>query len=70
MTRSATRRVSTVQVEKSLPPAPSKDNSGDPRPPLPASLIPWYWRLALFLWCTSFVILLLYEWLAGIIKAW
>jgi hypothetical protein len=70
MTRSATRRAGAVQVEKTPQPAPTKDNSKDSRQQLPASLIPWSWRLALFLWCTSFVVLLLYEVLAGIIKAW
>ena len=70
MTRSATRRGSAVQVEKSPPTTPSKDDAGDSRQQLPSSLIPWYWRLALFLWVTSFAFLLLYEWLAGLIKAW
>jgi hypothetical protein len=70
MTRSAARRIGAVQVDKSPPPAPGKDNSGEPPQQLPASDIPWYWRLVLFLWCTSFVALMLYEWLDGIRKAW
>jgi hypothetical protein len=71
MTRSA-RRTSAVQVEKSLPPAPPPEDGADDTlaSPPPGSGVPWYWRLALFLWATSFAFLLLYEWLAGIIKAW
>jgi hypothetical protein len=68
MTRSAARR-GTIQTEKSPPPPP--DHPDDERSPLPpAEAVPWQWRLALFLWGTSFAFLLLYEWLAGIIKAW
>jgi hypothetical protein len=70
MTRSAARRSSDVQAEKSLPPAPSDHSSGNPSDPLPASVVPWNWRLVLFFWATSFAFLLLYEWLAGILKAW
>jgi hypothetical protein len=29
----------------------------------------WGWRLALFLWATSFAFLLAYEWLAALFKA-
>jgi hypothetical protein len=70
MTRSAAHRASAVQVEKSPPPIPSNSGSGGAPATPPASSVPWYWRLALFLWATSFAFLLLYEWLAGIIKAW
>lgn len=70
MTRSAARRSSDVQAEKSLPPTPSLHSSGNSSEPLPASEVPWTWRLVLFLWTTSFAFLLLYEWLAGILKAW
>ena len=70
MTRSAARRSSDVQAEKSLPPAPSAPSSGNPSEPPPVSVVPWNWRLVLFLWATSFAFLLLYEWLAGILKAW
>jgi hypothetical protein len=72
MTRSAARRASAVQVEKSLPPAPSSSDETDASPASPPSAmgVPWYWRLALFLWATSFAFLFLYEWLAGLIKAW
>lgn len=69
MTRSASRRTSDVQAEKSASPMHSATSSGNTPEPLPASTIPWYWRLALFLWATSFVFLLLYEWLAGLLKA-
>lgn len=66
MTRSAAHRASAVPMDKSLPSMPSDAGSASP----PTSVVPWYWRLALFLWATSFAFLLLYEWLAGIIKAW
>jgi hypothetical protein len=72
MTRSAARRASAVQMEKSLPPGPPSEGDADDSlaSPQSASGVAWYWRLALFLWGTSFAFLLLYEWLAGIIKAW
>ena len=72
MTRSAVRRASAVQVEKSRPPGPSSEGEADNSlaSPPSASGVAWYWRLAMFLWGTSFAALLLYEWLAGIIKAW
>ncbi len=66
MTRSSAQRSSAVQVEKSPPSLPS--DGGPPSPP--TSVVPWYWRLALFMWAVSYVCLLLYEWLAGIIKSW
>ena len=69
MTRSAARRTSAVQTEKALLPMHSAPNSSDARQPAPASTVPWYWRLFLFLWITSFAFMLAYEWLAGIIKA-
>jgi len=65
MTRSAARRTSAVQAEKSSPPMLSDNSSGPPQESLPASAIPWYWHLVLFLWATSFVFMLLYEWLTG-----
>lgn len=64
MTRSA-HRSSAVQVEKSLPSIPSASGSSPA-----SSAVPWNWRLALFLWTTSYVCLLGYEWLAGLIKSW
>ena len=73
MTRSAARRFGAVQVDKSLPPKPSSQgeaNESSTAPPPSSSGVAWYWRLAMFLWITSFAFLLLYEWLAGIIKAW
>jgi hypothetical protein len=69
MTRSAARRTSAVQAEKSSLPAPSAASSSEMREPLPAPAVAWYWRLALFLWLTSFAFLFLYEWLAAILKA-
>jgi hypothetical protein len=70
MTRSAAHRTGAVQVDKSMPSISS--DGGEPARPeaSPASGVAWYWRLALFLWTTSFACLLLYEWLAGLIKAW
>jgi hypothetical protein len=67
MTRSAARRANAVQVEKSLPPASDETDDALAAPPS-ASAVSWYWRLALFLWGTSYVFLSLYEWLAGLIK--
>jgi hypothetical protein len=69
MTRFAARRTSAVQAEKASPPTLGADPAPDSRGPLPAPVVPWYWRLALFLWVTSFAFLFLYEWLAGILKA-
>jgi hypothetical protein len=69
MTRSAARRTSAVQAEKSSLPMPSAASFNDTRQPPPASAVPWYWRLFLFLWITSFAFMLLYEWLAGIVRA-
>jgi hypothetical protein len=34
------------------------------------SSVPWFWRFVLFMWITSFAALLLYEWLAAILKSW
>ena len=72
MTRSAARRASAVQVDKSLPPGPPSEGEADDSlsSPPSASGVAWYWRLVMFLWGTSFAFLLLYEWLAGIINAW
>lgn len=72
MTRSPARRASAVQINKSLPSEPSSEARTDDSPASQRSSpgVAWYWRLAMFLWVTSFAFLLLYEWLAGIIKAW
>jgi hypothetical protein len=68
MTRSFARRGHAVQVEKSSPPDTARHP--DPPPSPTASAVPWYWQIALFLWITSYAGLFIYEWLAGIIKAW
>jgi len=68
MTRSTARRPGAVQAEKSIPPAPTADASVGAPISAPASGVPWYWQLVMFLWITSFVGLLLYEWLAGLFK--
>lgn len=72
MTRSAARRPHTVQADKSHTPAsPAFDHAPEDTGSTPATATtPWYWRLVLFLWLTSFIFLLLYEWLAGILKSW
>lgn len=70
MTRSAARRASAVQVDKSLPSGPPVEGEVEDSLVSSTSGVAWYWRLAMFLWGTSFAFLLLYEWLAGIIKAW
>lgn len=69
MSRSAARRTSAVQAEKSSPPMLSDNSPAAPQEPLPASTLSWTWRLVLFLWGTSFAFLFLYEWLAGILKS-
>ena len=73
MSRSASRRSSSVQAEKTLPPvAPHTDHPTDERSGTTgkAPLIPWTWRIVLFLWATSLAFLFLYEWLAAIVKNW
>jgi hypothetical protein len=72
MTRSAARRHGAVQADKSLPPAPPAfdHDRDDPYAAPASSATPWYWRFVMFLWLTSFVFLLAYEWLAGILKSW
>lgn len=69
MSRSAARRTGAVQAEKSSQPMLSDNSAADPQESLPASNVPWFWRLVVFLWVTSFAFLLLYEWLAGILRA-
>jgi hypothetical protein len=73
MTRSAARRTSAVQAEKTMSPAsPATEHRPDDplAMPAPATGMTWYWRLVMFLWTTSFIFLMLYEWLAGIVKSW
>jgi len=71
MTRSATRRSGAVQPEKSPHPAPPVAPSDTPSTPATMrSNAPWFWRFVLFIWITSFAALLLYEWLAAILKSW
>jgi hypothetical protein len=69
MTRSAARRPVQVQADKPPIPPPSPANSDGPVPPLaPAAGMSWQWRTVMFLWTTSFLFLLLYEWLTGLLK--
>jgi hypothetical protein len=70
MSRSAARRTNAVQVDKSLPPESPRSPDEPLGAPNPESNVPWYWRLVLFIWGTSFASLLAYELLAGLIKAW
>ena len=69
MNRPPPRRSSQVQPEKPAPPPPPAEG---PPPgegaPAAAPRLHWGWRLALFLWGTSFVFLLLYDVLAGIFR--
>lgn len=71
MTRSVARRAHAVQLEKSPPPDTVRRPDAPPPPePHKGYAVPWYWQIVLFLWLTSYVGLFLYEWLAGILKAW
>jgi hypothetical protein len=69
MTRPAPRHSSQVQPEKPAPPPPPAEG---PPPgegaPAAAPRLHWGWRLALFLWFTSFLFLLLYDVLSGVIR--
>jgi hypothetical protein len=60
------QRSSQVQPEKPAPAAPPVEE----KPPAPAAVprLHWGWRLALFLWATSFVFLLLYDVLSGLFR--
>jgi hypothetical protein len=70
MTRSVTRRLHPVQLEKaSLTDAPRRADASSSSPRT-GSAVPWYWQTVMFFWVTSFLGLLIYEWLAGIFKAW
>ena len=65
------RRSSQVQPEKPAPPAPPAEGPPPEEGPPPPAAVPrlhWGWRLALFLWVTSFIFLLLYDVLAGVFR--
>ena len=66
MNRPPPRPSTQVQSEKPAPPAPPAE--GPPRDEGPAPRLHWGWRLALFLWFTSFLFLLLYDVLSGIFR--
>jgi hypothetical protein len=70
MNRPPPRRSSQVQPEKPAPPAPPAEGPppGEGPPPAAAPRLHWGWRLALFLWFTSFLFLLLYDVLSGIFR--
>jgi hypothetical protein len=72
MNRPPPRRSSQVQPEKPAPPAPPAEGPppGEGPPPAPAAAprLHWGWQLALFLWATSFLFLLLYDVLSGIFR--
>ncbi len=71
MTRSVAHRAHSVQLEKASPTMETArpSNFGAPAS-RPTSGAPWFWQIVMFLWITSFLGLLIYEWLAGLIKAW
>jgi hypothetical protein len=67
MNRPPPRRSAQVQPEKPAPPAPPPAEGpppGEGPPPAAAPRLHWGWRLALFLWVTSFLFLMLYDVLA------
>jgi hypothetical protein len=66
MNRPPPRRSSQVQPEPPAPPAPPAEAppGEGPTGPAAAPRLHWGWRLALFLWVTSFLFLLLYDLLA------
>jgi hypothetical protein len=74
MARSAPRRPAQGQQDRPEVPARQGEQAAGPPQgadaanPGPAPLH-WGWRLALFLWATSFAFLLAYELLAAVFKA-
>jgi hypothetical protein len=70
MTRSVAHRTHAVQLEKSSSPETARRTESSPPTPRAPSVVPWYWQIVMFLWITSYLGLLLYEWLVGILKAW
>jgi len=72
MNRPPPRRSSQVQPEKPAPPAQPAAEGPPPGegPPGPAAVprLHWGWRLAMFLWVTSFFFLLLYDVLSGLYR--
>ncbi len=71
MTRSVAHRAHSVQLEKASSPTDTARPLNPTAPASrPASGAPWFWQIVMFLWITSFLGLLIYEWLAGLIKAW
>lgn len=71
MTRRAIRRSSPIQAEKPLPSAPAASLPRSEEPP-PLDTAPgrtWNWRLVMFIWTTSFVLLFLYELLSALLRS-
>jgi hypothetical protein len=72
MNRPPPRRSSQVQPEKPAPPAPPPAEGAPPGegppPPATAPRLHWGWQLAVFLWVTSFLFLLLYDVLSGVFR--
>jgi hypothetical protein len=72
MKQAATKRqpVSTDGVLAHRPAAPAPSETSEPpattTPTAETSRLSWGWRLALFIWGTSFVFLFLYELLANL----
>jgi hypothetical protein len=71
MTRRAIRRTTPIQTEKPLPPAPTASVPRSEEPPAlePVTGRTWNWRLVMFIWTTSFVLLFLYELLSALLRS-
>jgi hypothetical protein len=70
MARPAPRRPAQGQQDRSEAQARQGEQAAPPGAEAPvAPPLHWGWRLALFLWATSFVFLLAYELLAAVFKA-
>jgi hypothetical protein len=71
MSRSVAHRAHSVQTEKLSPSIdPVRPTEAANPVARPGSGLPWFWQIVMFLWITSFLGLLAYEWLWGLIKAW
>jgi hypothetical protein len=57
-----------MQPDKPAAPQAEAPPAAPVSPSAPPPRLGWGWRLVLFLWITSFVSLLLYEFLAAILK--
>lgn len=70
MTRRTIRRPNSIQTDKPPSPVVAAPHSAEEPPPLePAVGGSWYWRLVMFIWTTSFVLLFLYELLSALLHS-